>query len=172
VSAGVAALLCGVLALVAGRGDVLRLVAVSFVAVLALAWLWRLGVVDSLLSVVERIVQDVDGFEDPAEDPGHLMAVQPDAARQTVAQATRQTATDDKLLWLISFVARCYTVGTAESAQGIKPGDRAKYLEARDLLFRLGLAQWRSETNKRLGWDMTTNQAMTVKTLREYVTAV
>ena len=100
------------------------------------------------------------------------MAVQPDAARQTVATATRQRMYDERLAWLVGFVNRCYTVGTSASAQGIKPGDRAEYLEARDLLLRLGLAEWRNETTKRLGWDMTTDQAHTVKVIREHVTTL
>jgi hypothetical protein len=100
------------------------------------------------------------------------MAVQPDKARESVASETRQTTQDTRLAWLIGFVQKCYTLGTSESAQGIKPGDRTKYLEARDLLLRLGLAEWRSETNKRLGWEMTTTQAVSVKTIREHVTTV
>ena len=140
------------LASVAGRGDTLRIVAVVFVGVLALAWVWRLGVVDSLLSVVERIVQDVDDDE-PTDDSGHLMAVQADAARQSVATETRQRTADARLLWLIAFVAKCYTVGTSESAQGIKPGDRVRYLEARDLLFRLGSGDMARRTKQTTWMD-------------------
>lgn len=172
ITAIVVTLLIGVLAVIAGRTDVLRVLAVSFVVTLCVSWLWRLGIVTGLLQTVERIVQDLDDDDEPAEDPAHLMAVQPDQARQTVATETRQRVYDERLAWLVGFVNRCYTLGTSESAQGIKPGDRAKYLEARDLLFRLGLADWRDEQNKRLGWIMKTNQAMTVKTLREHTTTV
>ena len=146
---------------------------VGAVGGLAVAWLAALGLARQLVWRIERFIgDDADDDDAPDDAETHLMAVQADAARQSVATETRQRSADARLLWLISFVARCYTVGTSESAQGIKPGERAKYLEARDLLFRLGLAEWRDEHNKRLGWDMTTNQAMTVKTLREHVTAV
>ena len=171
-SAFVAALVAAVIAWRLG-GDIIMWAIVGAVGGLAVSWLAALGLARQLVWRIERFMGDDADEEDSADvDPAHLMAVQPDQARQSVAIETRQRSADDRLLWLISFVARCYTVGTSESAQGIKPGDRARYLEARDLLFRLGLAEWRSETNKRLGWDMTTNQAHCVKTLREHVTTV
>lgn len=173
-SAFVAALVAAVIAWRLG-GDIIMWAIVGAVGGLAVSWLAALGLARQLVWRIERFIGedlDGDGNEGKPDDAGHLMAVQADAARQSVATETRQRTADARLLWLISFVARCYTVGTSESAQGIKPGERAKYLEARDLLFRLGLAEWRDEQNKRLGWAMTTNQAMTVKTLREHVTAV
>ena len=54
----------------------------------------------------------------------------------------------------MSFVARCYTVGMSESAQGIKPGDRAKYLEARDCYSGSAwLMARRTQQAARLGHD-------------------
>jgi len=171
-SAFVAALVAAVIAWRLG-GDIIMWAIVGAVGGLAVSWLAALGLARQLVWRIERFIGDDAGDDDAPDDAEtHLMAVQADAARQSVATETRQRTADARLLWLIAFVARCYTVGTSESAQGIKPGERARYLEARDLLLRLGLAEWRDEHNKRLGWAMTTNQAMTVKTLREHVTTV
>jgi hypothetical protein len=84
--------LCGVLAAVAGRTDTLRVMAVSFVIVLAGSWLWRLGVVDSLLSVVERITQEIDGDEEEAEDPAHAMLENSNQARQAAGRIAGEHA--------------------------------------------------------------------------------
>ena len=132
ITAALVTLLCGVLAVIAGRDDALRIVGVAFVVTLCAAWAWRLGIVTSLLQTVERITEELDGDDAPDDAETHLMAVQADAARQSVATETRQRTADARLLWLIAFVARCYTVGTSESAQGIKPGE--------------GRSIWRRET--------------------------
>ena len=79
----------GVLAAIAGRGDVLRIVGVAFVGVLAVAWLWRLGVVIRCLSVVERVTQELDGEEPEADDPAHAMLENPNQARQTAGDCGR-----------------------------------------------------------------------------------
>ena len=111
---------------------------------------------------------DGDGYAG-APMTTHLAAVQPEAARQDVARQTRQTATNERLVWLQAFVHRCYLAGCSESAQGIKPGDRARYLEARDMLLRLGLAQWRDGANKRLGWVMVADEPTAIAIIANHV---
>ena len=90
ITAALVTLLCGVLAVIAGRDDALRIVGVAFVVTLCAAWAWRLGIVTSLLQTVERITQELDGDDAPDDAETHLMAVQPKQARQTVATETRQ----------------------------------------------------------------------------------
>ena len=172
-SALVAGLVAAVVAWRTG-GDVLTWLIVGGVAGLTVCWLAALGLARSLVWKIERVMgSDIDGDGQQGKpDDGHLLAVQPETARQNVAGEVRQRAADDRLTWLIGFVTRCYTLGTSESAQGIKPGERAKYCEARDLLLRLGLADWRHADNHRLGWDMTTSQASAIKTIREHVTTI
>ena len=107
ISAGIGALVVGVLALVAGRADTLRLVGVAFVGILALAWAWRLGIVTSLLQTVERITQEIDGDEDGDEDPGHAMTINAGAARADAARKERSSERALRLADLLAFAQRC-----------------------------------------------------------------
>ena len=92
VSALVAALLAGVLAAIAGRDDALRIVGGVFVVTLAGAWLWRLGVVDSLLHVIETITQNLDDADEPeTEDPAHTMLENPGQARGRPPRSSTNT---------------------------------------------------------------------------------
>ena len=148
-----------------------KVVAVTFALSLAGGWFWRLGFADKVLWQVESWTGkdfDGDGYAG-APMTTHLAAVQPEAARQDVARQTRQTATNERLVWLQAFVHRCYLAGCSESAQGIKPGDRARYLEARDMLLRLGLAQWRDGANKRLGWVMVADEPTAIAIIANHV---
>ena len=157
ITAGIAALVVGVLGAIAGRGDVLRLVGVAFVGVLAVAWLWRLGVVDSLLSVVERITQEIDGDEEEAEDPAHAMLENPNQARQTAGRIAEQHAGAIKTAELLSFLTRCAVVGTSEGKLGIgtSPQARAHYAALRDALIDLGIGAWRDPNRRAAGWLLT-----------------
>lgn len=149
-----------------------RTVLVIFALSLAGGWFWRLGFADKVLWQVESWTGkdfDGDGYAG-APMTTHLAAVQPETARQDVARQTRQTATNERLFWLQAFVHRCYLAGCSESAQGIKPGDRARYLEARDMLLRLGLAQWRDGANKRLGWVMVADEPTAIAIIANHVT--
>lgn len=152
----IAALVAAVLASVAGRDDVLRITAVTLSVVLAVAWLWRLGVVDSLLSVVERITQELDGPEEEAEPEAHTMTVNAGQARAEAGRIAGERASTVKTAELLGFVSRCATLGTSEGAQGVKPNqtERARYAELRDMLISLGIGQWKDENRKRLGWSL------------------
>ena len=148
-----------------------RAVAVVFALSLAGGWLWRLGWADKLLYAVESITrQDLDGDGVAGAPMTHLAMVQPEAARADAARQVRQTANGERLAWFQAFVHRCYVAGCSESAQGIKPGDRAKYLEGRDVLLRLGLAAWRDEANKRLGWVLVADEPTAVAIIANHVT--
>jgi hypothetical protein len=163
-------LAAGVLALAFGWPA--KVVLLTFPLALLGAWTWRLGWADRMLYAVERVTHtdlDGDGYQG-APMTSHLAAVQPEAARADVARQTRQTADGERLAWLQSFVHRCYAVGCSESAQGIKPGERARYLEARDLLLRLGLAEWRDAANKRLGWGLVADEPTAIAIIAEHVT--
>ena len=170
VSAGVAALLCGVLAALAGRGDVLRIVGGVFVGSLAVAWLWRLGVVDSLLHVIETITQELEGDE-LADDPGHAMTINAGAARSDAARKERSSERALRLADLLAFAGRCATVGCAERSQGIRAGtpQQEAYRAKRDLLLDLGIGRWKSDTNHNLGWVLTVNPAEAAELLRAHV---
>lgn len=171
VSAVVAALLAGVLAAVAGRGDTLRVVAVSFVGVLALAWLWRLGVVDSLLSVVERVTQELDDAEPEADDPSHAMTIQAGAARADAGRKERARERALRLADLLAFAQRCATVGCSERSQGIRAGtpQQEAYRVKRDLLLTLGIGKWKNPENHNLGWVLTVDAAEAAELLRHHV---
>ena len=104
-------------------------------------------------------------------DPGRLMIVQGGTARAKATLLAEEERLNQhiSLTEMIQFILACYTVGTSESAQGIKPNDRAKYLEARQVLTDLGLVHWRNSQNKRLGWDIIGTQAAVIKLIREHL---
>jgi len=114
---------------------------------------------------------DRDGIQGDPAQPGRVMVVRGSEAR---AQATLIAAEAEmekrvSLEGMVQFVLTCFRVGTSESAQGIKPNDRAKYLEARQILEDLGLVQWRNPTNHKLGWDIIGTQAQVIKHVREHL---
>jgi hypothetical protein len=150
-----------------------KVVMVTFGLGLLAAWLWRIGVADRLLWGIETWTKtDLDGDGRTGRPAAHLATMQPEAARATVARTVRAAAESERLVWLQAFVHRCYTVGCSESAQGIKPGERAQYLEARDLLLRLGVAVWRDAANKRLGWVLAADEPTAQAIIAEHVTAL
>ena len=170
-TAAVAGILAGALGLLAGRADALKLATGAFVITLALAWLWRLGVVTNLLQVVETVTRtDLDGDGQPGDD-GHPLLVNPGAARQKAQRAERQREQAAKLADLLTFWRACHVKGTAERAHGVQPGtpQQTAYRAKRDVLLRLGLARWQNEANHNAGWKLTTNEAEAVEILRQHV---
>lgn len=132
---------------------------------LFIAWLWRLGLWDRLLFVAEVITsQDLNGDN----QIGHLTVVQGAKARATSAKNAQQSQQDTRLKDLETFVRKCYSVGTSESAQGVKPSDRSAYLEMRDALFRLGLAGWKT-SNPRSGWKLLVSEDAAYATIQNHV---
>ena len=129
------------------------------------AWLWRLGLWDKLLFVAE-IITSSDINQDG--QIGHLVVKNAAKARATSAKNIEQSQQDTRLKDLETFVKRCYAVGCSESSQGIKPSDRAAYLENRDTLFRLGLAGWKTN-NPRSGWKMLVSEDAAYTTIATHV---
>lgn len=171
-TAGILALLVGILALLAGRPDAVKLAAGAFAVALAGAWLWRLGVVTSLLQVVETVTRtDLDGDGQPGAADGRPLLVNPDEARQKAARATQRRAEAAQLADLLGFWRQCATVGTAERAHGIQPGtpQQTAYRAKRDVLLRLGLARWKDEANHNGVWLLTATEADALDILREHV---
>jgi hypothetical protein len=167
-------LLVGILGLLAGRSDAVKLAAGAFVITLAGAWLWRLGVVTSLLPVVETVTRtdlDDDGHTGKPEDEGHTLLVNPDRAREKAQRATRHREQAARLADMLGFWRSCQTTGTAERAHGIRPGtpQQASFRGKRDVLFRLGLARWKDDGNHNLGWVLTTDEPTATELLRQHV---
>ena len=173
ITAAIAALVVGGLALVAGRGDVLRLAGGAFVLTLAAAWLWRLGVVDSLLQTIETVTQrDIDGDGQIGKpDDGHVLVENAGRAREAVAAAADETSRRASTAAMLAFWQKCVQIGTATRDHGARPGTKAleDYEAARDVLFSLGLAKWRNEANHRAGWDVTTDLETGAKIIGQHV---
>lgn len=174
-TAFVVGFLVGVLGYAGGRSDALKLAAVAFALTLAVSWLWRLGVVTSLLQVVEVITRHEltgdDHLGGPPEDDGHALLVNPGQAREKAHRAERHRAQAEKLADLLTFWRACNVNGTAERSHGIRPGTPAQdaFRAKRDLLMRLGLARWANEANHNAGWKLTTSENEAVEILRDHV---
>jgi len=151
-----------------------RVIAIGAGATLVLAVLWRLRVADGLLQVVEQALGTDLNHDGAIGKPAfaHLAAVNAPMARSQVAQSNRAAEDAAQLKELETFVGRCYAVGTSESAQSILPGQRADYLQKRDLLFSLGLATWRAAGKPRLGWRMMTTKEQALDIIRRHVVSV
>ena len=64
----------------------------------------------------------------------------------------------------------CYAFGsTSERAHGIQPWQRKRYLDFRDALMTLGIADWKDATNPRLGWEMVAERDIAVALIEERV---
>lgn len=163
------AIVSGLLAL--GLGWSWRVVAITTAAVLALAWLWRLHLVDGLLWSVETLLQhDVD--RDGTVGRPHMpVVVNPATARSVAADVAVASATESRKRDLMAFVHRCAALGCSERAHGVSATgpERSRYLELRDTLFSLGLAAWRNPDKPRAGWYLTTAEAEAQKIILEHV---
>lgn len=143
-------------------------------ATFVLSWLWRLRIVDGLLWTIETIIRrDVDGDNHIGQPtPQHAFTVaNPSAARSTVAQTARQQAQDTRRAELLAFVHTCATHGTSERAHGVKATgpDREKYLEYRDALLSLGLAQWRNPDRPKAGWLLAVDEQQAAAVVSKHV---
>lgn len=154
ISAGVVAVAVGALAFTFGWSINVPLIA--FAVSLCGFWFWRLRLFDSILFAVETITQqDIDGDGKIAD--GHLVVTNANRAKAKTAQQVQADANNNQLKELQDFVSKAYRIGTSESAMGVKPSDRAKYLECRDTLMRLGIGQWKSD-NPRAGWKLAVSE--------------
>lgn len=136
---------------------------------LLVTWFWRLRLFDGLLFAVERITQtDLTG-DNQIGKPSHLIVKNAPVARSKAQSQIKESTTHTRLSALETFTKKCYSIGTSESAQGIKPNDRATYLENRDTLFRLGIADWKS-SNPKSGWKMLLPEDAALEAIQAHVT--
>ena len=129
-------------------------------------WIWRMAESANTLYRTEQML--VDAPAPVPFTPSIPLLGRPDeAVNATIAirDDVRRLANQERL---IDFVRRCKTVGTSESAQGIRPNDRAQYLADRDTLMRLGLATWRGP-NHLAGWELTVAPAQAFVVIRKHV---
>jgi hypothetical protein len=134
-------------------------------------WLWRMAATSDTLFRTESLTVDQAPAAPPAQaQPGLLMLNTP-AARRDVADQVGQAERAQEVAGLVDFVRRCACVGCGESALGIKPSGRPKYLEAREILLELGAARWRDPDNKRLGWELAITPAAAVVLVKRHVAA-
>ena len=139
-----------------------RVPVVTFTLVLTGAWLWRLRLVDSLLWSIESVIErDVTGDGNIGKPSRPYTLANPHEARQTAAKSQRDQQAEERRAALVRFLHTCYVTGTSEAAHGIEASgpDRAAYVEARDVLLSLGIAQWRNVDRPRAGWTMTVSEA-------------
>ncbi len=78
-----------------------------------------------------------------------------------MAREVVQHDTDARQAALLAFVDRCYLSGCSEGAHGITASgpERDNYVACRDVLFSLGLAEWKNPHRAKSGWQMTTDPA-------------
>lgn len=148
-----------------------RTVALVFGVTLALSWLWRLRLADSLLWATETLT----GHMNPAAATprtGHAFTLANPAEARTEAQRDTRTAENEAAKTeLLAFVHRCYTVGTPEMAHGVKAGgpDRTAYLRQRDVLMSLGIAAWKNPERPKAGWKMAVSYARAQELIAKHV---
>ena len=172
-TSGISAL---VVMVAAGGGAVIfgwpwEAILVSGILVLFCMWAWR-GVIrsEALLWTRETITQrDInrDGSVGKPHDVTLLnMADYQPPARTT---PTAEGGTETKRA-LLAFVLSCYAFNsTSERAHGIQPWQRKRYLDFRDALMMLGIADWKNKANPRLGWEMVAERDIAVALIEERV---
>jgi len=147
----------GILAWAAGWSW--RIPAVVFALSLAGGWFWRLGLADRLLWAIEsatRLDLDGDGMKGSPQPDLTFTLTNPARARADSERAAGVAEQDAQRAALLSFVDRCCTVGTSESAHGITASgpERDAYVKMRDVLMALGVAIWKSPSRPKSGWLM------------------
>lgn len=164
-----AGIMAGCCALVFGWPG--RTVALVAGVTLAVSWLWRLRLADSLLWATETLTGHV-GPQAAAPRTGRAFTLANPAEARTQAQKDTHTADDAAArAELLAFVHRCYTVGTSEGAHGVKASgpDRAAYVRQRDVLMALGIAAWKNAERPRAGWKMATSYARAQELIAKHV---
>ena len=139
-----------------------KTVLVTFALALVVGWAWRLGVADKLVWSLEQWTKnDLDHDGAIGRPAVGYAVVNPGQARATVAQQAAQNATETRTAALQAFCDRCYLSGTSEAAHEVQASgaDRDAYVACRDVLFSLGLAEWKNPERQKSGWRMTTDPA-------------
>lgn len=138
---------------------------IAFIGTFLVALFQRLGVIDNGLNVREKITQtDTDDDSDTGEEnTTHNMLQNPGQAREVSNKIASGNGGALRTAELLSFVTRCATIGTSEAKLGIgtSPQQRQQYKQLRDSLIELGIAEWKNEERRALGWElrMTPEQA-------------
>lgn len=148
-----------------------RVVAVTFGLALAYMLIARIRHMDSLLWSVETLTGTDINRDGHTGQPATLTLANPAMARSEAARdvdATEQAAARAEL---VAFLHRCYTVGTAETAHGVKAGgpDRDAYLRQRDALMQLGIATWKNPGRPKAGWKMAVSYAKAQEIIGRHV---
>jgi hypothetical protein len=154
-------------------GDVLlfqwRPVAGVVGAIGLLVFVVRVILADGLLTRLETITgRELDGKPGIGK-PGPVGLLNPEQARRDAGKPETAPTSDVPRVKL--FVTRSFLEGTSEGAQAIRPNtaDRDNYVECRDALLRLGLAQWRNEAQHSAGWDLTRDLDTTIAMVEKHV---
>lgn len=128
----------------------------GFVVGITLIWALSLWQSHRLLWIIERITRlDLDNDQQIGAPTGHKLLINPGQAR---AKTTRAQAETQKRIYvsdLLDFWTRCNMIGTSQRDHGIEAGSGAalrRYEEMRDILFNLGLAEWKNPQSHNAGW--------------------
>jgi hypothetical protein len=130
----------------------------------------RVILADGLLTRLETITgRELDGVPGIGK-PSPLALLNPEQARRDVAKLASAAEPSD-VPRMTAFVTRCFTMGTPEAKQGIRPNtkERDNYVECRDGLIALGLACWRNPANHDSGWDMVLDAETTLAIIEKHV---
>lgn len=136
-----------------------------------IAWLWRLRLADSLLWATETLTGYDVNQDGSIGKPAKFTLVNPAAARAETDSLTRTGESEAAKAELLAFVHRSYTVGTSESAHGVKASgpDRAQYVRQRDVLLSLGIATWKNPARPKAGWKMAVSYKRALELIGKHV---
>jgi hypothetical protein len=136
--------------------DLLKVWAITALAITAVAWLLLLGQTRRLLWALERVTKlDIDQNGTIGQPRDRLVFVDRERAKEETTQAHER----GEWLTFVSFIKQLPVRGTTitewEGALG-----RDRYYEYRDCLIDYGFAKWRSYSkdgnpNVRQGWELT-----------------
>lgn len=148
-----------------------RVVAVMFGATLAVSWLARMRVADSLLWEVERLTGRDVNHDGEIGQPHGAVLVNAWEARQEAALVRADDDAQSERQELTAFLHRCFVAGCSERAHGVKAGSgatRDAYCEHRDVLLSLGIAAWRNPAKPNAGWRLVVSHQRAVDLLAKH----
>ena len=149
-----------------------RTVLVAFAVAVLVAWVWRVRLVDGLFWELESITGHDLNHDGKVGNPAQSFTVaNPAMARAEAKREADDTEQAAQRAELLAFLHRCYTVGTAETAHGVKAGgpDRTQYLKQRDVLMALGIASWKNPERPKAGWKMSVSYARAQELIARHV---
>ena len=149
-----------------------RVAAISFGIALAIMMIARLRHMDSLLWATETLTGfDVNGDGKVGNPAASFTLANPAQARAEAQREVDSTDAAAARAELLAFLHRCYTVGTAETAHGVKASgpDRQSYVRQRDALLSLGIASWKNPERPKAGWRMAVSYARAQELIARHV---